>query len=319
MSGPIQSTSRPEPITATQPATSQPKPATTQSPAVPVGATDRVKLGAAAGSVPGSGVPLATSAEAAPAKQAAGFQRKGNLTLSWGYNKSAYAPSTIHFKGDNHDFTLHNVRASDRPSFKNVGDFATNVWKTDLTIPQYNFRIGYYLTDKTSLSVGIDHMKYVVDNGQTAMMSGTIDGQDVTGPTTISPDGPVQNFEHTDGFNLIDVEVGHTHTLAASANGKHAVSVIGTVGAGVMIPRSDVTMFGERLNNRFHVAGYGVSGSVGVRADVFKYAFVEGKLKAGYSEITNALTIEGGRASHNVLWAQPSISVGVNVPIGNRK
>lgn len=319
MSGPIQSNSRLEPITASQPAAGKPSLPTAQAAAVPAAPSDRVKLSATAGSVPGSGIPLTMADETAADKPAADFKRKGNLTVSWGYNRAVFGPSTIHLKGDNHDFTLHNVRASDRPTFKNVGDFAANVTKTDLTIPQYNFRIGYYLTDKTSLSLGIDHMKYVVDKGQTVMMSGEINGQDVTGPTTIGDDGPVQNFEHTDGFNLIDLEVGHTHTLATSANGKHAVSLIGTVGAGVLIPRSDVTMFGERLNNRFHLAGYGASGSVGVRADVFKHAFVEGKLKAGYSEITNALTIEGGRASHNVLWAQPSLSVGANVPIGNRK
>jgi hypothetical protein len=86
-----------------------------------------------------------------------------------------------------------------------------------------------------------------------------------------------------------------------------------------MIPKTNVTLMGKQLDNKFHLAGYGLSASAGVRADIFRYGFIEGKLKGGYVDVMNALTVEGGKASHQVLYLQPSISVGVNIPVSGNK
>src|SRR5882672_4746418 len=83
--------------------------------------------------------------------------------VSWGYNRAQFTTSRIHFTGDNYDFTLHDVVASDRPeafSFENY--FAPkNIW-----IPQYNYRVGWFYNDFWSISIGLDHMKYVVNADQ---------------------------------------------------------------------------------------------------------------------------------------------------------
>lgn len=31
-----------------------------------------------------------------------------------------------------------------------------------MTIPQYNLRFGYYLNEKYQITLGVDHMKYVM-------------------------------------------------------------------------------------------------------------------------------------------------------------
>jgi len=36
----------------------------------------------------------------------------------------------------------------------------------NITIPQYNFRVGYYFKPNWDISFGIDHMKYVLDQNQ---------------------------------------------------------------------------------------------------------------------------------------------------------
>jgi hypothetical protein len=43
-----------------------------------------------------------------------------------------------------------------------------------MTIPQTNFRMGYFISDHYSLAIGVDHMKYVLTQNQTARISGTI-------------------------------------------------------------------------------------------------------------------------------------------------
>ena len=45
---------------------------------------------------------------------------------------------------------------------------------TLITIPQYNFRIGYFISKNYDISFGVDHMKYVVQSDQTVKISGYI-------------------------------------------------------------------------------------------------------------------------------------------------
>jgi hypothetical protein len=40
---------------------------------------------------------------------------------------------------------------------------------SQLTIPQYNFRLGYFITDAFSISIGSDHMKFVIKENQKIM------------------------------------------------------------------------------------------------------------------------------------------------------
>ena len=51
------------------------------------------------------------------------YKRKGNFFFYWGYNRSAYTNSDIHFWGDGYDFTITAVRAKDEPTttFKTYG------------------------------------------------------------------------------------------------------------------------------------------------------------------------------------------------------
>src|ERR1035437_7146184 len=72
------------------------------------------------------------------------FKRKGTFFFYWGYNRAAFSNSDIRLWGDGYDFKITNVSALDEPDklskeYINPGTF---------TVPQYNYRLGYYLTDK---------------------------------------------------------------------------------------------------------------------------------------------------------------------------
>ena len=65
---------------------------------------------------------------------------KGKMYIFWGWNRGHYSTSDITFKGDDYNFTLHNVKADDKPK-----PFGIYYFKLDeITIPQTNFRIGYF-------------------------------------------------------------------------------------------------------------------------------------------------------------------------------
>jgi len=263
------------------------------------------------------------------------FKRKGNLYLSWGYNRAVFSKSDIHFTGDGYDFTITDLTARDQPGGH---DFLTYIKPNMFTIPQFNWRFGYFLTDKTYVTFGSDHMKYNMDK-QVTLLTGTITG--AVNPGTYNntevivgegaesgvympglvdslPAGFVSEFEHCDGLNDFAFELGHLEQLWISNNNKHAFSVHGTFGAGMMIPDSDTDVLGheprhdmEAGKKAYHLAGYTLSASIGLQFDFFSHFFLLGKLKAGYTNMPDILTtVEGGRASQHFNFLEPMVLVG---------
>ena len=117
-------------------------------------------------------------AVALPAQDSsATYSYKGRLFLYWGYNRSTFTSSNIHFQGPGYDFTLQNVTAADRPH-----RFTTDTYMNPKYVwyPQYNYRLGWYVRENWSISLGLDHMKYVVRPNQTVKINGIISQSETT-------------------------------------------------------------------------------------------------------------------------------------------
>src|SRR5580692_4905334 len=69
--------------------------------------------------------------------------KKGNWWFSWGYNKEWYTHSSIHIDQPSlgNDYTFRNTFAEDKVGWD--GHF----FRTPITIPQYNYRIGHWFKD----------------------------------------------------------------------------------------------------------------------------------------------------------------------------
>ena len=200
------------------------------------------------------------------------FSRKGKLFFYWGYNFSWYTKSNIRFTGSDYDFTIYDVKGTDKPDKK----FTTYINPKLFTVPQHNWRIGYYLNDWHSISIGNDHMKYVMPK-QKVRMTGTIssgenagiydneiiivgensghdhegggnssDGQTHSHEDTLYASGIVTILEHCDGLNDFSVEYGWTGNLWVSKNDKHALAFTGTFSIGGLIPDSEVNVLGAK-------------------------------------------------------------------------
>ena len=70
---------------------------------------------------------------------------KGKIYAFWGWNRSWYTNSDIHFTGDNYDFTLNDIEATDRQTPFDLGVY---FGITTITIPQTNLRFGCFINDK---------------------------------------------------------------------------------------------------------------------------------------------------------------------------
>ncbi len=247
-----------------------------------------------------------------------GRQHKGHFFFYWGYNRSAYSKSNIHFKGPEYDFILHKVKAKDRQSkFTFNSYFAPK----HITIPQYNYRLGFWLENNLSISVGLDHMKYVMVQNQTVDIEGHIyPRENYTEHSDFSEGDKVEltedflQFEHTDGLNYLSAEVDYLPKTFMIIPEKIEVAPVLNAGLGIYIPRTDVTLFGYRMDNKFHVAGWGASLMAGLHIEFWRILFFRAGFKAGYANLPDVLTTGESfdRASHQFLFYEGFGALGAN-------
>lgn len=223
------------------------------------------------------------------------------MYIQWGYNAEWYTRSTIHFKMSNgNNFKLHHVKAHDKPDYDAIFEKPL-----EISIPQYNYRIGFYLNKKHSkaLEINFDHAKYVVTEGQKVKVTGKIDGVQVDADSIINA-ARFLHLEHTDGANWLHINyVQQQPLLMKKDQSRPLITYLWKAGAGINIPRTDFSWKGDRLNNNFHVSGYNISAEGGVRIYPFKKFFVEFTGKSGYvnylKALANTSTQKGNNVSHS--------------------
>ncbi len=240
---------------------------------------------------------------------------QNGMYVQWGYNREWYTHSNIHFKMSNgNDFTLNDVRATDKNDFDAI---ISN--PIDITIPQYNFRLGFYLNQQHSkmIELNFDHAKYIVTDGQSVKVNGRIDGKTVESNMVIDPVNFL-HFEHTDGANWLHLNYANQNAILKNkSKNRTLLSYVWKAGAGINIPRTDFTWRGDRLNNQFHVAGYNASIEGGVRYYPLKKLFIEGTAKTGYVKYINALanttTMTGNRVAHSFEYFEVIVTIGYDI------
>jgi hypothetical protein len=246
--------------------------------------------------------------------------KKGSFYLYWGWNREAYTKSDITFWGKSYDFKLDNVIANDRQSLYRSSLYLN---PSTMTIPQYNLRFGYYFKDKYEISIGADHMKYVMKNYQNVNMNGHIensgtpyDGEYKDHNMNLDPSFLL--FEHTDGLNYLNAEVRRSDALV---NVKYFnLSTAYGAGAGVLVPRTNTTILGNRRHDEFHLAGYGISLVGAVKLNFFKYFFIQSEAKYGFIHMPDIRTTydKSDHAKQHFFFMQYNIVFGAQFQLTNR-
>jgi hypothetical protein len=254
-------------------------------------------------------ISLQTHISAQSPKKYYSENKKHKFYFYWGYNRAAFLKSDIHFIGENHDITLYDVVAKDRPTpfaFKEY--FAI----TKISIPQYDYRVGYYLTPNLGISVGLDHMKYVVKDNQIVKISGTIDSKasqkyaGVYDKKDIELTEDFLRYEHTDGLNLISLDIERLYPIGSAFKNKLRLNAQVGGGGGIVVPRTDARLFGRGANNPFHIAGWGIDAKTGLKLDLFKHFFLQTEVRTGFINLNDVLILhtESQRARQNIIFGE---------------
>lgn len=200
----------------------------------------------------------------------------------WGYHRSFYAPSDIHFHGPNYDFTLYNAKALDMPaSLDQYFDLK------NFSVPQYNLRWGHELKNNWFLSVGQDHFKYRLVTTQNVRIGGYIDPACLgiyNADTTTTPANQYtgnfssndsvlyrrefMDFHHSNGMNYLRVALEKRIHLLDIPKAKSKVDMFAGVAGGAIICWTDYTFFRTRYLNNLHLSGFGLGVVYG-----FRYVF----------------------------------------------
>src|SRR5882724_6394506 len=90
-------------------------------------------------------------------------KRKGEFYFSWGYNTEWYTHSNVHVSqpelGNN--YTFREIKGHDHRGWDE------DLFKKNFSIPQYNYRFGYFFNKKKGLAfeINFDHTKFIFVDG----------------------------------------------------------------------------------------------------------------------------------------------------------
>lgn len=218
----------------------------------------------------------------------------GTMFVYWGYNRSFYTKSNINFSGPGYDFTLNGAKAVDRPS----SDLKTYLSPNTITVPQFNLRVGYNIKNNWAISLGYDHMKYVLLDNQPYTLSGYIKpGVDnVTNWSGNYNNEPVVtqseyfHYENTNGLNYIRAEITRIDQLYRSEGGVFAFSTLEGISTGGILSFNDFTFAGQKDVKTISMSGFGLSAHVGARFEFWKHFFVQANGAGGFMNQANVDT-----------------------------
>ncbi|MDE3236848.1 MAG: hypothetical protein KGO81_12910 [Bacteroidota bacterium] len=238
-------------------------------------------------------------------------QRKSEMYFSWGYNKEWYTHSTIRVMQPSlgNDYKLVGVTAHDRPGWND------GLFSKALSIPQYNYRLGFLVNRKKDLffEINFDHTKYIFEN-QNVRIKGTFNGKatDAVVPFT---DSTGSYYYLNNGANFLLFNLVKRWHIYESGNKNFRLDGLGKAGIGPVVPHVENSFFGQANDPHFQVGGWNVGFEGAVRATFFKYAYLEFANKVDYAGYSG-LKIYQGKARQMFGTYEMILSIGVTLPTG---
>lgn len=238
-------------------------------------------------------------------------ERKGEFYFSWGYNKEWYTRSNVRIMQPSlgNDYKLLSVKAHDKPGWDE------GVTSLPLTIPQYNYRIGYFFNKKKNLAfeINFDHTKYIIAD-QNMRIKGTINNQSVDDTLTFNEANGFRYFLNN-GANFLLFNIVKRWNYYTSATKNFKLDALGKAGIGPVIPHVENSLFGQKNDDGFQLGGWNVGVEYALRATFYKYVYLEFANKLDYAGYSG-LKVYKGTARQMFGTYEIILSLGITFPMG---
>ncbi len=239
-------------------------------------------------------------------------KRTGSIYFSWGYNQEWYTNSTIEVQQNaiGNYYKLTKVEGHDHKGWDEDG----GIFHKALTIPQYNYRLGYYFNERQDIGIEInfDHTKYIVTDGQTVHLKGTYHGRP-TDTNMVFSEATGSYYYLNNGANFLLINLVKRRGLYQSHSNNLRVDFNGKIGIGPVIPHVENSFFGLANEPHFQIGGWNAGVETALRATFMKYAFLEFSQKFDYARYSG-LRIYNGTARQAFATYELVMSIGFIIP-----
>jgi hypothetical protein len=240
-------------------------------------------------------------------------KRKGELYFSWGYNKEWYSHSNVHIVQPSlgNNYTFENISAHDHPGWDD------GIFNKAISIPQYNYRVGYLFDAEKGLGIEInfDHTKYIFAD-QNAPLKGQLHNRSVD--TTIA-------FNESNGFyywlnngaNFLLFNFVKRWHIWQTGDQKLKIDFLGKAGVGPVIPHVQNALFGQANSPHFQLGGWNTGVEAALRVTFFRYVYLEYTNKFDYARYSG-LKIYEGTSKQAFATYEMILNLGLSFPVGKK-
>jgi hypothetical protein len=241
-------------------------------------------------------------------------ERKREIYFSWGYNKEWYTNSNVYVKqpAPGSAYTLHNVKSHDHPGWDE------GLFSTPISIPQYNYRLGYIFDRKKGLGfeINFDHTKHIIKDGQQVHVTGVRNGRHIDSTVNFS-EGNGFYYYLNNGANFLLFNIVKRWHWHESKTGGFTLDGLGKAGIGPVIPHVQNSFFGEANDPGFQIGGWNLGVEGGVRATFFKHLYLEFTNKLDYASYAG-LKVYQGTAEQSFGTYEMILSLGFTIQAGKK-
>jgi hypothetical protein len=261
-------------------------------------------------------MPLNVSAQQEKKKE-----RKGEFYLSWGYNAEWYTHSNLHINqpAAGNDYTIEGVHAHDHPGWND------GLFKIALSIPQYNYRLGYLFNKKKGLGfeINFDHTKYLIRDNQAVFVNGMVNGKPYSGFVNFSQASHGSDsssyYYLNNGANFLLFNLVKRWHLLSNKKGSIQIDGLAKAGIGPVIPHVQNKFFNQPPNDmHFQIGGWNIGTEGAIKATFFHHVYLEYTNKIDFASYSG-LRIYDGTARQNFGTYEMILNLGVTFPMGRRE
>ncbi len=241
-------------------------------------------------------------------------ERKGELYFAWGYNTEWYTQSTVHVSQGNvgNVYDLINVKGHDHKGWD------MGLLSEPITIPQYNYRLGYFFNKGNSwgIEINFDHTKFIITDGN-YQMKGQFGGKSVDSNLAFLRANGFYYYLNN-GANFLLFNAVRRWQLCSNADENFKFSGIVKAGIGPVIPHVENSLFGERNHPHFQLGGWNMGIEGALRANFYKYIYLEYANKLDFASYSGLKILHGGTISQSFGTYEMILTLGASIPVGKR-
>lgn len=241
-------------------------------------------------------------------------RKRGEFYFSWGYNTEWYTRSRVKINQPSlqNNYQFVGVQGHDHRGWDE------GLFSKDLTIPQYNYRLGFMFGGKRDLGIEInfDHTKFIFPDGP-AHLKGTLNGKATDTTVNFTRDNGFYYYLNN-GANFLLINIVKRWHWTTNKKETIKLDALGKFGVGPVIPHVDNGFFGHPNDADFQFGGWNTGLEGALRSTFFKHLYLELAGKLDYARYSN-LKIYEGTARHAFGTAEVILSLGYTFHTGKKR